>query len=149
MKKLVFIILPIFLFFSISNITSAENKEWYLEKLLDLNYWIEDYKFNINDLNYVSFYNSQSQKMYDNFRTADKMLKDELLKKYRSWEIDYYKMNWIVTNYNLFVYHTNKMFNYLSIKEVRSDFKELDSAILKNYELARTYYSRSKLLILK
>ncbi|MDD2907074.1 MAG: hypothetical protein PHH98_00390 [Candidatus Gracilibacteria bacterium] len=149
MKKLVFIILSIFLFFSISNITSAENKEGYLEKLLDLNYGIEDYKFSINDLNYVSFYNSQSQKMYDNFRTADKMLKDELLKKYRSGEIDYYKMNGIVTNYNLFVYHTNKMFNYLSIKEVRSDFKELDSAILKNYELARTYYSRSKLLILK
>ena len=87
--------------------------------------------------------------MYDNFRTADQLLKDEIIRLYRSWEIDYYKMNWIIQNYNLFVYHTNKMFNYISIKEVRSDFKELDTAILKNYELSRSYYSRAKLLILK
>ena len=148
MKNLIYIILSIFLFFSISNITSAD-KEWYIEKLLDLNYWIEEYKIQINDLEYVYFYDAKSQKMYDNFRTADQLLKDEIIRLYRSWEIDYYKMNWIIQNYNLFVYHTNKMFNYISIKEVRSDFKELDTAILKNYELSRSYYSRAKLLILK
>ncbi len=149
MKKLVYIILSIFLFFSIVSISSAENKEWYIEKLLDLSYWIEDYKFQINDINYVYFYDSKSQKMYDNFRTAEQILKDELMKMYREWNIDYYKMNWIITNYNLFVYHTNKLFSYLSIKEVRPDFKELDSAIIKNYELSRSYYTRTKLLILK
>jgi len=148
MKNLIYIILSIFIFFSISNITSAD-KEWYIEKLLDLNYWIEEYKIQINDLEYVYFYDTKSQKMYDNFRTADQLLKDEIIRLYRSWEIDYYKMNWIIQNYNLFVYHTNKMFNYISIKEVRSDFKELDTAILKNYENSRSYYSRAKLLILK
>ncbi len=146
MKNLVYIILSIFTFFSISNITSA-NKEWYIEKILDLNYWIEEYKIQINDIDYIYFYDEESQKLYDNFRSADKLLKDEIIRLYRDWKIDYYKMNWITQNYNLFIYHTNKMFKYISLKEVRSNLKELDIAILKNYENSRSYYYKTKLMI--
>lgn len=152
MKNLVYTIIWIIIFFSIFNYSTANygwvnNKEWYIEKLLDLNYWIEEYKFQINDLEYIYFYDINSQKMYDDFRTAEQTLKSEFLRKYRNWEIDYYTMNWIVKNFNLFVYHTNKLFKYISIKEIKSDYKELDIAILKNYENSRSYYYKTKLLI--
>lgn len=146
MKKLLISILSIFIFFSIANKSIAE--EWYIEKILDLNYWIEDYKLNLPNIEYRYFYNKNILKAYNSFKKTDKLLKDEIIKKYRNNEIDYYKMNWIVLNYNNFVYHTNKFFKYLSIKEIQPNSKEVNQAILNNYELSRNYYKRTKYLIL-
>jgi len=146
MKKLLLPILSIFIFFSIANTSVA--KEWYIEQLLDLNYWVEEYELRLSKIEYVYFYNENTNQMYDGYKIADRLLKDEMMNMYRNWEIDYYTMNWIVENYNLFIYHTNKLFNYVSVKEIRSDSKEVDSAILKNYELSRSYYKRVKHLLL-
>lgn len=149
MKKLIAIIIAISSFFSISFITNAN--EWYLEKVMDLNYGPEEYKLNLefNKIWYIYFYDSQTNQMYNDFVNANEILKDEIMKKYRSWEIDYYTANWIVSNFNKYIYHSNKVFNYISIKEIRKDIPEVDTAIKKNYELSRSYYKRVKYLILK
>jgi len=149
MKKLVYIIITIITFFSIYNQSNAnyywnENIEWYLEKILDLSYWIEEYNFQINEIDNVIFSDKNSQILYNNFRNAERLLKNEFLRKYRNWEIEYYTMNWIIQNFNLFVYHSNKMFYYISIKETRNDFKELDTAIFKNYQNSRSYLWKTK-----
>ena len=151
MKKLVSSILFIFCFFSIVNNSIAwysdeKNIEWYMEKILDLNYGIEQYKFDVNEINYIYFYDKNSQNLYNSFRSTEQILKEEFLKKYRDNKIDYYTMNAIINNFNLFVYHSNKMFEYLSIKESRN-YKELNTAILKNYEKSRSYFYKTKNLI--
>jgi hypothetical protein len=151
MKKLVLTIITIFVFFSIVNYSNAwysqeKNIEWYMEKILDLNYGIEEYKFQVNEIRYVYFYNKNSQNLYDSFRSTEQALKEEFLRKYKNNEIDYYTMNGIVKNFNLFVYHSNKMFEYLSMKEY-SNYKELGTAILKNYENSRWYFYKTKNLM--
>lgn len=152
MKNLVYIILYIFIFFSIKNESIANyawenNKEWYIEKLLDLNYWIEEYNFQITEIKNIYFSDKNTQILYNSFRNWEKTLKDEFIRKYKKWEIDYYTMNWIIKNFNLFVYHTNRMFYYISLLEIRGDYKELDNAIIKNYENSRSYFNKTKLLI--
>lgn len=152
MKKLVLTILFIFSFFSIVNYsiawyTDEKNIEWYMEKILDLNYGIEQYKFEVNEIRYIYFYNKNSQDLYDSFRATEQALKQEFLKQYKNDEIDYYTMNGIINNFNLFVYHSNKMFEYLSMKEKNNSYKELDNAIFKNYQNSRSYFYKTKNLI--
>ncbi|MDD3794298.1 MAG: hypothetical protein PHI37_05785 [Candidatus Gracilibacteria bacterium] len=152
MKKLVLTILFIFSFFSIVNYsiagyTDEKNIEGYMEKILDLNYGIEQYKFEVNEIRYIYFYNKNSQDLYDSFRATEQALKQEFLKQYKNDEIDYYTMNGIINNFNLFVYHSNKMFEYLSMKEKNNSYKELDNAIFKNYQNSRSYFYKTKNLI--
>ena len=144
MKKIILSIISLFTFFSIAN-TYAENN-WLLGEIMDFPYWVEDFKLKVDNLNYVKFYDSESQTLYNNFRATDSVLKDELIRQYREWKIDYYRMNWIVSEYNSYVYHANKMFSYISQKEKKYD-SQLDSIILTHYTEARQYYDRAKYLI--
>lgn len=147
MKKLITMIIAIISFFSILSVTNAW--EGYLEKILDLNYGPEEYDFRLENIDYIYFYDSNTNAMYNDFRSVNDVLKDEVMKKYRANEIDYYTMNGIVLNFNKYTYHTNKIFYYISIKEIKPDLGEIDNAITKNYELSRSYYHRVKDLINK
>lgn len=144
MKKTLAIIITFFAFFSISNAQVKNN--WLIDQLMDFPFWVEEFKLKVNDLEYVHFYDQDSQNLYNNFRFSDEVLKDELMRQYREWNIEYYRMNWIINDYNLYVYHANKMFSYISQKEFRYD-SQLDSIILNHYTLARTHYDRAKHLI--
>ena len=145
MKKLLLPIISIFIFFSIVNNSLAEDT--YLEEVLDLHYWIEDYSLNLSSIDYVHFYEYDSRQMYNTYKSTDEILKELIIEAYRDWDIDYYSMNWIITNYNLFIYHTNKFMNYLSIKELNPEYKDIDSAVLSNYRLSRNYYNKVKELL--
>lgn len=145
MWKITSIILSFFLFFSIANSTSAN--EWYIEKLLDLTYWIEERKLNFRQIDNINFSSAENRIIYNNFKYADSLLKWEINRLYRNWKIDYYTMNWIINNHDLFIFHINRYFLYTSMKE-RSNYKELDSAIMRNYELSRSYFLRTKTLVL-
>ncbi|MDR3150105.1 MAG: hypothetical protein LBU14_00225 [Candidatus Peribacteria bacterium] len=100
----------------------------------------------MNSLNNVYFYDENSQNLYNTFRAADNTLKEQIWILYKAGQFDYYTMNGIMNEYNLFLYHTNKMFYYLSLKAQFSD-KQLDNAILNNYELSRSYYERVEYLL--
>ena len=94
-KKIINSIIALTIIFSSISITFAE--EWYIEKLLDLNYWVEEYDLNLSEINYISFNNSKYSKIYSELNRIDNILKDSFMNSYRKWEYSYYKINWIVS----------------------------------------------------
>ena len=152
MKKIfITFTIAIILFFLFLNYTLASEwySEWYLEKLLDINYWVEDYDLNLGSIKDVNFSTTKFRKIFKEFKRVDILLKQEILKKYRNSNFSYYKVNDIISNYKNFTYYTNQFFYYISIKESNPGFKEAHIAILKNYRKMRIYYKRVKILVNK
>ena len=142
MKNFSKLIITLICFFSIANNTFAS--EWYIEQLLDLNYWIEEYDLELANLDYIYFTDEITNEMFTEFRKINELLKWEIISKYRSNEFDFYKTNGIISSHKKFVYYTNRLFYYISLKEQRQDYKELDDAILKTYKNVRIYYRKVK-----
>lgn len=142
MKKTINIIL--WLSIIVSSISTSFAEEWYIEKLLDLNYWVEEYKLNLSNLDYIHFWEEKYNKIYNKLKNIDSILKNEFIKKYRNLEYEYYQTNWIISNYNDFIYHTNQFFYFLKIKEYNSNYKEVDSAIIRSYTNMRSSYHKVK-----
>lgn len=147
MKKIINIIITLSIFFSSMDYTFAE--EWYLEKLLDLNYWVEEHSIELAKMDSVSFNNPEFNKVYNELQNIDRVLKDEFIKKYRNWEYTYYQVNWIVTNYKNFVYHANKLFYMLKIEENNPNYDEMGKAILNSYTNMRSSFKKVKNIVKK
>lgn len=147
MKKIINIIITLSIFFSSMDYTFAE--EWYLEKLLDLNYWVEEHNIELAKMDNVNFNNPEFNKVYNELQNIDRVLKDEFIKKYRNWEYTYYQVNWIVTNYKNFVYHANKFFYMLKIEENNPNYDEMGKAILNSYTNMRSSFKKVKNIVKK
>ncbi|RKW23018.1 hypothetical protein D8B46_04175 [Candidatus Gracilibacteria bacterium] len=91
--------------------------------------------------------NTRNRAIFRAFRDIDNTLRNEFMKKYRNGSIDYNATNGIIDNYSLFVYHTNKYFYYLSVKEANSKYSEVDEAIAENYRLSRAYIKQVKYIL--
>jgi len=124
-------------------------QEWYLERLLEINTGIEVFDLNSITVDPMQFSNPQIQFSYDEFVKLDRILKDEFIKQYRSWEISYYLMSDIVHNYKNFVYYTNQTYYYLLQREQGYIGKQTDRAIKNGYSNMRVYYTRVKALVAK
>lgn len=146
-SKITSIIIALILFFSSANFSFAE--EWYIERLFDLNFWIEEYKLDLAEINYINFNENKYNNIYNELKTVDAILRNEIMKNYRNWEYKYYQTNWIVKNYNNYIYHINKYFLFIKLKEQNPNLRELDSAILKSYTNLKNSYIRIKNLIKK
>ena len=142
MKKIILSIIVVTIFFSSLSNTFAS--EWYIERLFDMNYWVEKATLDLSELDYIQFNNSKYKNMYYEFKTADGILRKEFIKKYRNSEYSYYQINWIITNYNNFIYHINKFFYYLKLNERGYNSKELDNAIINSYTNMRRSYIHVK-----
>jgi len=70
----------------------------------------------------------------------------EITRLYRNEDIDYNKMNWIISNYNKFIYHINKYFYYEYLSEI-SNYSEISIASDRNFEFARWYFQKTKNII--
>jgi hypothetical protein len=141
-KKIISLIITFFIFFSSLNNTFAN--EWFIEKLLDINYWVEEYNLNLINLNYINFNNPKYNNIYNELKNADSILRNEFMKKYRNWEYEYYQTNWIIINYNNFIYYTNKYLYYTKISESPNDYTELNTAIIRSYRNMRSSYIKVK-----
>ncbi len=142
MKKIIIFIITLSLFFSSLSNTFAE--EWYIEKILDLNYYSEEYELNLKSIDYIYFNNLKSYNMYKNIKNIDSKFKKLLINQYRQWELEYYQINWIITNYNNFIYYTNKFFYYLKLKEQNYNYVELDKAIINSSKNMRNSFIHIK-----
>ena len=142
MKNILKIIIALITFFSTINTTFAS--EWYIEQILDLNYWIEEYNLELSDLDNISFRDQTTNEMFEEFKRMNTLLKGEIIYKYRNNEFDFYQTSWIVSSHKKFVYNTNKLFYYISLKEEGYNYWELDTAILKSYRKIRIYYRKVK-----
>ena len=151
MKKLLTLIIITLSFFSIFNFANAKNStkktEWSLEKLLDLDYWPEEFELYLPKISNIYLRNARNRAIFRAFRDIDNTLRNEFMKKYRNGSIDYNATNGIIDNYSLFVYHTNKYFYYLSVKEANSKYSEVDEAIAENYRLSRAYIKQVKYIL--
>lgn len=151
MKKIIVFIITFTIFFSTINNSFAENtfSEWYIEKLLDLNVWIEEYDLNLARIDQIYFRNYETQNLFEEYKNTSLLLNDEIIKKYREGKFWYYQINWIISNQKKFIYHINKLFYNLSIKEIYPSDIQIDDYILNHYNIARTYYKRIQALVYK
>jgi len=142
MNKIIKFIITLTIIFSSQSNTFAE--EGYIENLFDLNYWVEELDLDLHDIKYIYFNNEKYNRIYREIKTVDSLLKDGFMKNYRNWEYDYYQMNWIVNNYNKFIYNTNQFFFFIKLKEQNSNYSEVNSAIMSSYRNMKIYYSKVK-----
>ncbi len=145
MKKIITAIITLFIIFSSNTNTFAE--EWYIEKLLDLNYKVEQNDIDFATLKPIYFNNQENRRIYSELISTTESLKNLIMKNYREWKFSYYQASWIVKSYNYFIYHTNKYFSYLRTKELNWNYKEVDTAIRNSLINMRNKYKRVKYLI--
>lgn len=144
MKKIIAIILFLFLF-SIVNFANAS--EGYIGRLLQINVWPEAYDLSLVSIDDINFISSENQEVFNNFKLSAEILRAEILRQYEAGNISYYTMQGIIKNYKSFVYNTNKLFNYIAIKEARPYYEEADRAIKKYYSEVRIRYNRLSYLV--
>jgi len=142
MNKIIKFIITLTIIFSSQSNTFAE--EGYIENLFDLNYWVEELDLDLHDIKYIYFNNEKYNRIYREIKTVDSLLKDGFMRNYRNWEYEYYQMNWIVNNYNKFIYNTNQFFFFIKLKEQNSNYSEVNSAIMSSYRNMKIYYSKVK-----
>ena len=145
MKKFSTIIITLICFFSIVNKSFAW--EWYIEELLDINYWIEEYELELQNLEFIYFLDENKNIMFNEFNKINELLKKEIIKKYKNKKFNYYQTKWIIWSYKKFIYYTNRLFYYISLKEKKYNYNELDESILKTYLNVRIYYKKTESLI--
>lgn len=141
MRKIFSIIISFIVF---STFSFANASEWLLEQNLDLNYWPESFELRLTTVWNYNFKNKNNQNTFTNFQYLNNALRENLIKANQEWKFSSNKINWLVREYNLFVYHTNKLFEYISIKEKNPKYSDADTAISKNYKSARSYFEKLK-----
>ena len=147
MKKFISFIIITIISFSSASSTFGMETEGFIERTLQLRTWVEWFNIEraqIDDFNFIS---PTINSVYTEFKRADRILRDEIMKQYAEWNLEYYQINWMIKNHGKFVYHTNKLFMYLSMKEKwQISWKEADNAIANSYIQLRSYYARLKAL---
>lgn len=118
-----------------------------MEQLLELKVGPEAYELELADLDTYHFRDLQVQQIYSEVVKTNSLIKKQIIQKYANDELDYYATQWIVTNYRYFIYHTNRFFEYLKVKETTPWVTETDDAILTHYRKMRTHYNRVKYLV--
>ena len=108
---------------------------------------MEKYDLELANMDTMYFKNPQTQELHNEFKRVNRILKSQIISKYRSWEFNYYQTKWIITNHKNFVYYVNELFYYMSMKETTRYYTEIDDAILKSYEKIRSNYRRVKILV--
>ncbi|MCP4523313.1 MAG: hypothetical protein GY828_03775, partial [Candidatus Gracilibacteria bacterium] len=137
MKKIFSGIIVFISFLSISNVTFAD-KEPYLERLLDLNYGVQDYELQLVSVDEMYFFDSGLQDMHSEFKKTNEKLKVEIIKYYRSDRFNYYQMQGILQAHRDFIYSTNQIFQHMRMKELNPYYVDVDTAVLNNYRKSRS-----------
>ncbi len=147
MRKFIKIIITFFIFIS-TTITINAN-EWYIERLLQINSWVEAFDIELASIDKYHFKNTSLRNTYLELIKVASLLKDEIIKKYKNDEFEYYQTKWIIENYKKFIYYSNQIFYFLKLREKWYKWNEINNAIMKSYQNIRTYYRRLKRLIYK
>lgn len=148
MKKFISYIIIFVSFFSISNFVNASN-EWIVSDMLRLEYWIQESDIKSITTKDIKLKSLTHQNMYNEFKKLDVTIKNEILKKIKNWELDYYTWFWVLKAYKNFVYKVNKLFELYALKESWSKDPFLDDNIRNTYFEVRTHYKRVQYLVSK
>jgi len=142
MKKIIISIITLIIIFSSFGNTFAE--EWYIEKLLDLNYGAQGHKIELIKLNNISFNNSGNNNVFKELQKMDTILRTGFMNNYRNWEYSYAQMEWIITSYRNFIYYANKFFSLLKMQEKNPSYEEIDDAIIESFWNMKSTFKKLK-----
>lgn len=145
MKKIISSIIFSALFFSSVFSVNANGVLW---DILEFDTGIESFRLeNIPELPERSFTNSSQQSTYNNLRIIDAALREEFIKQYSEWQIEYYQMQDLIDAYKNFLYYTDKTFDYISEYEKNSRSSEIQNAIILSYSQMKNYYIKVQNII--
>jgi len=142
MKKIVLFIISIWILFSSSLFANAG--EWKIEKVLNLNFAVEQIEYKLSELPNKKFKNSKVQAKYNQIQILNKVLTQEFYRKYKSWDIDYYTTKWIIKHHKIFIYNTWKLFEYIGIKLKNPNYIDINDNIINSYSQMRMSFNRIK-----
>lgn len=141
MKKIIASIIVLISVFSIYSPTFA-NDQPIFERLLDLNYWVEEYDLQLARLDEIHFRDNNLNLLHDEFQVANEKIKKEIIQFYREGKFNYYQTQGIIRAQKNFVYYTNQIFVHMRYKEINPLFADVDWEILDNYTQSRTAYNK-------
>lgn len=138
MKKLFSFIIILFSIFSIEkiNISNAD----FMEDLLNLETGVEELKLDFYSLENPNLKNSSDQEKFYKLDKLNKLVKQAVIKQYKNKRFWYYQTQWLITDYNYFIYYSNKYFSELKNKEIYWSTKEIESNIYKNLRNMKFHY---------
>ena len=142
MKKIVLLIISIWFF--LSNYLFVNASEWQIEKILNLNFAVEQIEYKLSELPNKNFRNSKVQAKYNQIQQINKVLTNEFYKKYKSWDIDYYTTKWVIKHHQKFIYNTWKLFEYIEIKLKNPHYIDINDNIIDSYSQMRMSFNRIK-----
>lgn len=151
MKKLIFPIICIFLFFS-NNFVFANTSDGLIENTLNLRYWPTIYNLSLEKLKTYNFKDTYLKNAYQDMKKYDQIIRTQIISEYQNNAYDYNTMNGIIKNYKSFVYYTNRLFYSFSLAEKNKQLNndpEFQYSIMRNYSQINTYYSKVKNLLSK
>ena len=147
MKKITLCIIISLISFSSISHSFAMWEEGFIEQLLEIRTWVEAFEIERAQIDNFVFISPTIESVYTEFKKADRLLRNEIITQYNQWNLEYNQVNGMITNHWKFVYHTNKLFMYLSMKERwQASGKEVDNAIANSYIQLRSHYARLKIL---
>nr|MDD3720350.1 hypothetical protein [Candidatus Gracilibacteria bacterium] len=148
MRKFIAYIIIFVSFFSISNFVNASS-DGLMSDILKLNYGIQESDIKAITTKDITLRSLTYQNMYNQFKELDKSIKNEIFKKIKNSELDYYTGFGVLKSYKNFVYSVNKLFDLYKLKESGSKDYLLDSNIRNTYFEIRTHYKRVQYLVNK
>lgn len=147
MKKIATFVLSMILVFSCTKTFASDSL---FEELLNLDDGVYIYELSLSKVDSYSFSDDSLRNIYETYKYYDSLTKEEIIRAYENGDYDEYKMNWIVKNYNTFVYNTNKFFYFLNMVDNNPELKDdksIQNAILKNYKSVKSSYNKVKNLL--
>ena len=146
MKKIITSIIILSSIFSIQTPTFASSEPIF-ERLLDINYWVEEFDLQLAQLDEMYFYDQNLNTMHREFQQANENIKKEIIMYYRQGRFTYYQTQWIVRAQKNFVHYVNQIFTHMKYKELDPYYADVDGHILDNYRKARSSYNKIKQII--
>ena len=146
MKKIIASIIVLISVFSILSPVFASDEPIF-ERLLDLNYWVEEYDLQLAHLDTMYFYDNNLNLMHSEFQAANEKIKKEIIQSYRNGRFTNYQTQGIVRAQKNFVYYTNQIFAHMKYKELDPNYADVDGETLDNYRQSRSAYNKIKKII--
>jgi len=146
MKKIITSIIVLISIISIQSPVFASDEPIF-ERILDLNYWVEEYDLQLAHLNEMYFFDKNLNNMHSEFQNANENIKQEIIMYYRQGRFTNYQTQGIIRAQKNFVYYTNQIFIHMKYKELDPNYADVDGQILDNYRKARSSYNKIKQII--
>lgn len=111
-----------------------------LWEVFDLPYGVEQMRMDFQTLPSRNFPRSETTELYQRFVYLDQKLQDEVMNLYYQNILTVYEVNDFIRIHETYLYHTQKTFDYIALKQSGVSGKDIESALLSSYTSLRATY---------